>query len=64
MGWHLERRIAKERANGGKAQISAIRADAATGLHIFEERGDQGRIDLLKGQVLWCNAEPLLRKLQ
>jgi len=64
VGGHLERRIPKERTNGGQSQVSANGADTTRGLHIFEERGDQRCIDLLEGQLLRCNAEPRLRELQ
>ncbi len=63
VGWHLERRIPKERANGGQSQVSTSCADATTGLQIVEKSGDQRRIDLLKGQLLRSNAEFLLCEL-
>lgn len=64
VGGHLKGRIPKERANGGQSQVSACIADAATGLHVFEECGDQRCVDLLEGQLLRRNAETLVRELQ
>ena len=64
VGWHLERCIPKERAKGGQSQVSAYGADATAGLHVFKESGDQRCIDLLEGQLLRRNTEPLLRELQ
>ena len=64
MGWHLERRIPKERANGGQSQVTACGTDATAGLHGFKKGSDQRCIYLLEGQLLRRNTEPLLRELQ
>src|ERR1035437_3540961 len=48
MGWHLERRIPKERTNGGQSQVSAAGTNAALGLHVFKEGCNQRCIDLLQ----------------
>jgi integrase/recombinase XerD len=61
---HLERRVAKERANGRQAQVAAARTDAAAVLQVLQERGDQRCVDLFELETLWCNAKPLLREAQ
>ena len=62
--WHLERRIAKERANGRQAQVAAAGTDAPAVLQVLQERGDQRCVDLFELEKLWCNAKPLLREAQ
>jgi integron integrase len=62
--WHLERRIAEERANGRQTQVAAAGTDAPAALQVLQERGDQRRVDLFEQQALWCNAKPLVREAQ
>ena len=46
----LERDIAKERVNGGEAQIAAANTQPALLFQMIEKRDDQGCIDLLEGK--------------
>jgi integron integrase len=60
----LERRIAKERANGSQPQVAAAGTDASTLLQVLQERGNERCIDLFELQSLGHSAEPLLREAQ
>lgn len=60
----LESCVAKERVNGGEAQIAGTNAHALTLLHVIQEGHDQGSIDLLEAQPRGRLVQPSLNEFQ
>ena len=51
MGWQFERRVTKERMDGGETQIATANSYASVFLQINQEGHDQRRVELLKIQT-------------
>ena len=64
VGRQFERRVAKEGMDRGESQIAAPNAQAAAGLEVLQERGDQRCVDLLEGEPRGRPSETLVREDQ